>query len=209
MAEIKLTKNELRAQQNKLNQLQRYLPTLQLKKALLQAEVAETRHVIEKLHQRFEEKLIESEAFAALFTQKISINLAAVIRVKELIKHTENIAGVDVPIFEDAIFDELNYDLFDTPIWLDGALAILRMLTRTKAELSLVEVKKTALEKELREVSIRVNLFEKILIPRSLKNIKKIKVFLGDQQLAAVSQAKVAKAKILSNEQAQLEEALA
>lgn len=39
-------------------------------------------------------------------------------------------------------------------------------------------------------------MFEKILIPRALKNIKKIKVFLGDQQLAAVSQAKVAKKKI-------------
>jgi V/A-type H+-transporting ATPase subunit D len=34
------------------------------------------------------------------------------------------------------------------------------------------------------------------LIPRSTENIKKIRVFLGDQQLAAVSQAKVAKAKI-------------
>jgi len=39
MAEVKLQKNELRAQQARLNQLQRYLPTLQLKKALLQVEV--------------------------------------------------------------------------------------------------------------------------------------------------------------------------
>jgi V/A-type H+-transporting ATPase subunit D len=53
-----------------------------------------------------------------------------------------------------------------------------------------------ALEKEWREVSIRVNLFEKILIPRAVENIRKIKVFLGDQQLAAVSRAKVAKTKI-------------
>ena len=57
--------------------------------------------------------------------------------------------------------------------------------------------KKRLLEQELREVSIRVNLFEKIMIPRTLQNIKKIKVFLGDQQLAAISQAKVAKRKIL------------
>ena len=56
--------------------------------------------------------------------------------------------------------------------------------------------KKAALDKELREVSIRVNLFEKVLIPRSEANIKKIKVFLGDMELAAVSQAKVAKTKI-------------
>jgi len=49
------------------------------------------------------------------------------------------------------------------------------------------------------DVAIRVNLFEKILIPRASKNIKKIKVFLGDQQLTAVSQAKAAKAKIEDN----------
>ncbi len=56
--------------------------------------------------------------------------------------------------------------------------------------------KKRALQKELRDVSIRVNLFEKILIPRSQDNISKIRIFLGDQQLAAVAQAKVAKQKI-------------
>ena len=36
---IKLTKTELRIQQTRLGQFQRYLPTLQLKKAMLQFEV--------------------------------------------------------------------------------------------------------------------------------------------------------------------------
>lgn len=54
------------------------------------------------------------------------------------------------------------------------------------------------MEHEFNEVSIRVNLFEKVLIPRTEDNIKKITIFLGDQQLAAVSQAKVAKAKIIA-----------
>ena len=45
------------------------------------------------------------------------------------------------------------------------------------------------------------NLFEKILIPRAKANIKKIKVFLGDQLLAAVSQAKVAKTKVMLNKE--------
>jgi len=35
------------------------------------------------------------------------------------------------------------------------------------------------------------------MIPRAIENIKKIKIFLGDQQLAAVSQAKVSKRKII------------
>ena len=75
------------------------------------------------------------------------------------------------------------------------AIAGLRTFSRSAIRSKVMKAaeKKAALEKELREVSIRVNLFEKILIPRALSNIKKIKVFLGDQQLAAVSQAKVAK----------------
>jgi V/A-type H+-transporting ATPase subunit D len=36
---MRLTKTELRLQQLRLNQLQKYLPTLQLKKTLLQLEV--------------------------------------------------------------------------------------------------------------------------------------------------------------------------
>ena len=39
MAEIKFTKTELRSQQLKLDRLRKYLPTLQLKKAMLQVEV--------------------------------------------------------------------------------------------------------------------------------------------------------------------------
>jgi len=201
MAAVKLTKNELRNQQNRLNQLLRYLPTLQLKKALLQAEVMETRHEIERLQQDFDARLTETESFSGLFTQKISIDLKDCIKIKEIAKRYENIAGVDVPIFENVTFFDLTYDLFDTPVWLDAAIEILRRLSRVKAEIIVCEEKKRALEHELREVSIRVNLFEKILIPRSQGNIKKIKIFLGDQQLAAVSQAKVAKAKILHRDQ--------
>jgi V/A-type H+/Na+-transporting ATPase subunit D len=73
----------------------------------------------------------------------------------------------------------------------------LKELIVAKAKINVAEEKKAILEKELREVSIRVNLFEKILIPRTQRHIKKIKVFLGDQELASVAQAKVAKAKIL------------
>ncbi|MFN0065614.1 MAG: hypothetical protein ACKVOH_05190 [Chlamydiales bacterium] len=51
MAEIKLTKNELRAQQIKLGQLRKYLPTLQLKKAMLQTQVNEVRLEIRRLEE--------------------------------------------------------------------------------------------------------------------------------------------------------------
>lgn len=196
MAEIKLTKNELRAQQMRLAQLEKYLPTLQLKKAMLQAEVHDTRLEIERLQQELKQQRLQVEAYSGLLVTRTSIHPLDVIKIRQVRKRYENIAGVEVPYFEGVDFEDFTYSLFETPPWVDAAILGLRNLAEKREHIKVVEEQKRALEKELREVSIRVNLFEKILIPRANVNIKKIKVFLGDQELAAVSQAKVAKAKI-------------
>lgn len=198
MAEIKLTKTELRMQQNRLGQLQKYLPTLQLKKAMLQLQVTEARIEIEKLEKDFKRLQSELESYSPLFSEDVGIDFIHAAKITQINRRFENIAGVEVPHFESVQFEDFYYPLFDTPPWVDPAIINLRAVAEARAHIEVVKEKKIALEKELREVSIRVNLFEKILIPRSLKNIKKIKVFLGDQQLAAVSQAKVAKEKIES-----------
>lgn len=46
---------------------------------------------------------------------------------------------------------------------------------------------------ELRTTTQRVNLFEKVKIPETKANIKKITVYLGDQQVAAVVRGKISK----------------
>lgn len=104
-----------------------------------------------------------------------------------------------MPYFESVIFEDYTYSLIDSPSWADPLIEKLKNLKEALIRIDIAREKKVALENELREVSIRVNLFEKILIPRAKTNIKKIKVFLGDQQLSAVSQAKVAKGIILEN----------
>lgn len=192
---MKLTKNELRAQQNRLKQLEKYLPTLQLKKAMLQLQVSEARHEILQLKEAFHQQHGKVEQYSSLLPD-LPGRFASVEQVK---KRYDNIAGVEVPHFEGVAFFPFEYDLFETPPWFDSAISGIRELVAANVKVGVAEEKKRALEKEFREVSIRVNLFEKILIPRALKNIKKIKVFLGDQQLAAVSQAKVAKRKIEEN----------
>jgi V/A-type H+-transporting ATPase subunit D len=55
---------------------------------------------------------------------------------------------------------------------------------------------KEYLEKELSTTIQRVNLFEKVKIPESLENIRKIQIFIGDQQAAAVVRGKIAKSKV-------------
>jgi V/A-type H+-transporting ATPase subunit D len=196
MAEVKLTKNELRAQQQKLAQLQKYLPTLQLKKALLQIEVNMARQEIHRMEEDFKREHARFEEYGALLSERTSIDPQKVTQVLELKRRFENIAGVEVPYFDSIKFVPYDYSLFDTPSWVDSVIVGLRQLIEANLKVQIAREKKQALEKELREVSIRVNLFEKILIPRARKNIKKIKVFLGDLLLAAVSQAKVAKNKL-------------
>ncbi len=198
MAEVKLTKNELRAQQTMLSQLNKYLPTLQLKKAMLQLEVNEARQEIEELSRELTSAHDKVRACQQLLAQQIGIDPRSLAVIQKIHKRYENIAGVDVPYFEGVDFEPTTYSLFDTPPWIDSATQLLRNMVVGQVKVKVVEEKKVALERELREVSIRVNLFEKILIPRCQQNIKKIKVFLGDQQLAAVCQAKVAKSKIVA-----------
>lgn len=194
---MKLTKTELRDQQVKLQQLERYLPTLQLKKAMLQAQANEVRNEIMSLEKEYEkwQNLVLSSA--ALFDQDLGIPIQSMGRIKHLGKHYENVAGVELPVLEELSFHPVNYSLLGTEPYLDRLVAIVEKAKEAFVKVSIAIEKKEALEKELREVSIRVNLFEKILIPRTEQNINKIKIFLGDQQLAAVARAKVAKKKIV------------
>jgi V/A-type H+-transporting ATPase subunit D len=51
------------------------------------------------------------------------------------------------------------------------------------------------LEKATRRIQQRVNLFEKVLIPGTRQNARRIRIFLGDTQRAAVVRSKIAKAR--------------
>lgn len=202
MSEIKLTKNALRSEQTKLGQLERYLPTLQLKKAMLQSEVNDVRLEISRLTEEFDNRRLQLSSVGGLFSQHLGFSFEELAQVEQIDKHFENVAGVDIPIFEKVTFKEFDYPLFSTPAWIDGAIVLLHQMVEARAKVMVAQEKKAAIEKELREVTIRVNLFEKNLIPKSKKNIRKIKVFLGDQELAAVGQAKVAKTKIEKRKEA-------
>ena len=53
------------------------------------------------------------------------------------------------------------------------------------------------LGKELRTTSQRVNLFEKVKIPEAKENIRRISIYLGDQDTSAVVRGKIAKRKLV------------
>lgn len=196
MSQIKFTKKAMREQQSKLSQLQTYLPTLQLKKKLLQFEVYNCYQVIEGLYNKYQKVGYEVDKISSLFSQDETL-IKRFAQLQHVEKAYENIAGVEIPRFLGVRFSDEKFSLFDTPIWVDKALELLKEMISLRQNMNVEEEKKRALLRELNEVSIRVNLFEKVLIPRTVNNIKKIGIFLGDQVLGAIAQAKVAKKKIL------------
>jgi V/A-type H+/Na+-transporting ATPase subunit D len=201
MAEFRLTKSELRNQQVRLYQLQRYLPTLQLKKALLQAEVANAESQRDMLQKAKEERWKQLVEIAPLVSSDPTVPLERIARVEHVEKKVEHIAGADLSAVESVSFHPFQYDLYDTPPWLDCLVEELREFRTVDIRLEVANERIAILMKELKDVSIRVNLFEKVLIPQAEKYIKKIRIFLNDLQLAAVAQAKVAKAKIIAKSQ--------
>ncbi len=200
MAELKFTKQELRGQQVRLSQLERYLPTLRLRKAILQAEVVTARTVLETVITEYERQSSHLRQSAKLVGLLPHIPLEEAWKVERVEEEKENIAGVELPVLKAIIFAPTTYDLYDTPPWLDSFVEEVRALKATNRKRKVAEQCMAILSSELRQVSIRVNLFEKVLIPQCIRNMKAIRIFLGDLQLAAVAQAKMAKVKILARQ---------
>jgi len=192
MAKIKLTKNELKKQKDSLKMYQRYLPTLLLKKQQLQGEIRLTEIRIKEL--RNEKDLLDEsfKTWIGVFSEK-GYFTPDIIKITGVKTSRGNIAGVSIPIFEGANFTISPYDLVRTPLWLDIAVEKMKQVILLDLEAQIVEEQRKCLDKELRTTTQRVNLFEKIKIPETKGCIKKIQVYLGDQQTSAVVRGKIAK----------------
>ncbi|MDR2484900.1 MAG: V-type ATP synthase subunit D [Treponema sp.] len=192
MAKIKLTKNELKKQKDALKMYQRYLPTLMLKKQQLQAEIRTTELRIKDLMDE-KERVDESfKPWIGVFGEK-GIFTPEVLQISSIKTAEGNIAGVPIPIFEGAEFHIEPYNLARAPLWLDMAVEKMKRVFLLDLEAQILEEQRKRLAKELQVTTQRVNLFEKIKIPETKSNIKKIRVYLGDQQTAAVVRGKIAK----------------
>ncbi len=195
MAKLKLTKNEQKAQKDALKMYQRYLPTLTLKKQQLQSEI---RTIDEKAKAvRAEKKALEEDfqKWISVFGEKDAFK-PGMVTVKNIRKGWGNIAGVKIPIYEGADFGRGDYDLYSTPLWIDMAADRMQKELELDLQAEVLDEQVRLLSQELRTTSQRVNLFEKVKIPETKANIKKIGVFLGDEQVAAVVRSKISKKKL-------------
>lgn len=200
MAKIKLTKTELKKQKDELQRYYNYLPTLNIKKKLLQKEILLLDQKLDEIEEVEERAIKKMESWVAVFGE--DLDLSDLLTVKRVRFTQENLAGVDIPSFLGIDFEEVEYDLYDTPLWVDQGLVALKNRMEIKAELWVLKKRQQIINDELTVTSQRINLFEKIKIPEAKKNIQKITIQLEDQETIAIGWALEAKKKIAAKEAA-------
>jgi len=195
MAKIKFTKGELKKQRDSLAQLQHYLPTLQLKKQQLQIKVLEGRLVLARVKEQLGDAQRSLDRWVGLLADP-QADLKPWIIAREVRLRTENVAGATLPVLEEVVFPQIDFDFARMPYWVDRGLKEMRGWIRLRVEIAVLEKRLVVLEQELRTTTQRVNLFEKVKIPECQENIRLICIYLGDQMANAVGISKVAKRKI-------------
>ena len=197
MPKVKLTKTALKQERDSLKQFQRFLPTLQLKKQQLQMEMRTCLDRIERNRDLERETKQALASWTALFgdpesVEKIRKNLS----VREVVTGEQNIAGVDVPVFQEVVFDYRPFDLYEEDPWLDDAAESVKKIVSIQEEREVIRRQYELIADELRVTTQRVNLFEKVKIPECKENIRAIQIYLGDMDTAAVARSKIAKKKL-------------
>ncbi len=195
MPAVKLTKSELKRQKDALKRFRRYLPTLILKKQQLQMVIRQVEGRLEEKTRQRDETLAAAGAWLELFAEPFSFQ--DWLTVKGVETEPANVAGVEIPVFKSMEFATQGHDLFLTPPWVDAGLDLFAGLARLEVEIGLLRRQVALLAAELRVTSQRVNLFEKVKIPQALESIRRIHIYLGDQQTAAVVRGKIAKNNLL------------
>jgi len=191
---VKLTQSELKRQRDALRQYERYLPTLQLKKQLVQLEIVHQESALREREASLSRKKEAAEGWAGLLIEAPGIRQWLI--AAKIITGKKNVAGIDLPVFEGVDFEPTEYDLFLAPLWVDKGLEALRDMVSLREEMRVIGEGISILRHELRITTQRVNLFEKVKIPESKEAIRLIKIAIGDQMTSAIGRSKIAKKKI-------------
>ncbi len=194
---LALNKSSLKQQRDQLNMFRRFLPSLDLKRQQLLAALKQARGELVALENKVE-TLFESltELYPLLGSSTVSEqNLASLVSLKHVHIEEENVLGTKLPRAREVDFEVKDYSTLVTPFWVDLLIERLEQLAEMSVHLQVGRERVKRLDYASRKITQRVNLFEKVLIPQATDNIRKIVIFLSDQERAAVVRSKIAKNK--------------
>lgn len=194
MARLQLNKSSLAEQSARLRTYQRFLPALDLKRQQLMAERAKARKAVQ--HTRDEIDDLRSHVGRELpMLGNHDVGLTDLVQVEQAVIEYENKVGTRLPRLGRIDVRVNDYSLLAKPHWVDSVVLRLRDMLGLRIRLQVEQRRLALLEEAVDTITQRVNLFEKVLIPKTQDNIKRIRIYLSDNEMAAVVRSKIAKRK--------------
>jgi V/A-type H+-transporting ATPase subunit D len=190
---LSLNKSTLSKQIKQLKAYQNFLPSLDLKRRQLLAEQNKASEELAEIRQRLN-TLEPSIARQIPMLANVQIDLMGLVEVTHVDLVEENVMGTRLPKLNRLEVSVQNYSFLAKPIWVDSLVELLKQALEIRIQIQVAERKVELLNRAARTVTQRVNLFDKVLIPQTKQNIKKIQIYLADAERAGVVQAKLAKA---------------
>lgn len=194
MARLALNKSSLKRQRDQLKTYKRFLPSLDLKRQQLMLELRSARRELARL----EEEAAEADASLGPLAELVGayrLDLDGLFRVAEVRTAEVNAVGLRLPVLEEVAFETASYSMLSMPFWVDFLVETGKRMVELRLRLDVQRRRVRRLDDAVRKVTQRVNLFEKVLIPSTEENIRKINIFLADAQRVSVVRSKIAKAK--------------
>ena len=194
MARLALNKSSLSRQQSQLKTFERFLPSLDLKRRQLLAERNKARIALQRTREAIAQFTVDvGERLPMLSNNEIA--LRGLVRLTGVNLTEENIVGTRLPVLAGIAVEVRAYPLMARPHWVDAVVRELRVVLELRVRAQVEERRLALLEAAVKTITQRVNLFEKVLIPRARGNIKRIRIYLSDAERAGVVNSKIAKRK--------------
>jgi len=192
MGKLVLSKSGLQKERENMRLYERVLPSLELKRMQLSAELKRARQALMDVRAETERRLRQVSLQLPMLADG-EMDLAGLVHVEEIDIQEENIVGVRLPRLMGVRCRIVDYAMLARPHWVDMLVDQLEQMVTQKALVQVTADRVRLLEQSSRKVTQRTNLFEKILIPQAKDNIRKIRIYLADADRASVVRSKITK----------------
>jgi V/A-type H+/Na+-transporting ATPase subunit D len=192
MARLSLSKSTLTQLTRQLKTYQNFLPSLDLKRRQLLAEQEKARRELQELTHREEalRPMVEKQVPMLGYTH---VDVRGIVRVSKTDVVEENVMGIRLPKLGGLEIKVSEYPFLGKPHWVDRVVQLLKQAMEIRINRRVMERRLELLASAAKVISQRVNLFEKVLIPKTEADVQRIRVYLSDSERASIVRAKIAK----------------
>ncbi|WP_372571889.1 V-type ATP synthase subunit D [Ruegeria jejuensis] len=194
MARLQLNKSSLAHQTAQLKTFEKFLPSLDLKRQQLMGERAKAVALVSEMERKVEE-LAQQVGRDVPMLGNSGIDLKGLVRLIRYELGEENVVGTKLPVLDRIEVEIRPYSPMVLPHWVDNVTKLLHDMLEARLRVQVARQRVELLSRAVDVITQRVNLFDKVLIPNARANIKKIRIYLNDEEMASVVRSKIAKRK--------------